>query len=78
MKMERPHAQPLSMQELQDLEKLQALIQRAIADGVVTGDEMTAIKAQMNADGKVLFEELELCQQLIWDKVQKGEIDYGW
>ena len=78
MKMERPNAKPLSLEELQDLEKLRAMVERAIADGYVTADEMNAIKARIGADGKVLFEEIELCRKLIWDKIQKGEIEYGW
>jgi hypothetical protein len=44
----------------------------------VTADEMNAIKARISADGKVLFEEIELCQKLVWDKIQKGEIEYSW
>ncbi len=78
MKMERPNAKPLSPEELEDLEKLRVILERAIADGCVTEDEMNAIKACFSADGKVLFEEIELCQQLIWDKIDRGEIQHGW
>jgi uncharacterized membrane protein YebE (DUF533 family) len=78
MKMERPNAKPLSPEELKDLEKLQTILEQAIADGYVTADEMNTIKCRMNADGKVLFEELELCRKLIWDKIQKGELEYSW
>lgn len=78
MEITRPNAKPCSPEELKDLEKLRILLEQAIADGVVTGSEMAVIKAQINADGKVLFEELDLCQQLVWDKIQKGEIEYTW
>jgi uncharacterized membrane protein YebE (DUF533 family) len=78
MKMESPNSKPLSPEELQDLETLRAMLERAIADGYVTADEMDAIKAKMGADGKVLFEEIALCQKLVWDKIQKGEIEYAW
>ncbi len=78
MKMERPNAKPLTPKDLQDLDRLRTMLEQAIADGYVTGDEMNLIKAHIAADGKVLFEELELCQRLIWDKIQKGEIEYGW
>lgn len=78
MKMERPDAKPLSPEEIRDLEKLRIMLEQAIADGRVTAEEMNAIKARINADGKVLFEELELCQKLVWDKIQQGEIEYGW
>jgi len=51
---------------------------KAIADGYATLDETTRINASINADGKVLVEELEPCRQLIWDKIQAGEIQYAW
>jgi hypothetical protein len=78
MKMERPNPQPLSPEELQDLEKLRTLLEQAIADGYVTADELNAARARMSADGKVLFEEIELLQQLVWDKIQSGAIEYSW
>jgi uncharacterized membrane protein YebE (DUF533 family) len=78
MKIERFNVKPLSPEELQDLEKLRTMLEQAIADGYVTADEMSAIKAQMSADGKVLFEELDLCQKLVWEKIQMGEIEYSW
>lgn len=78
MKMERWDASPLSKEELQDIEKLQILIERAIADGRLSPAEMEAIKTAMNADGKVTFEELDLCQRLIWEKIENGELEYSW
>lgn len=78
MKMGRPNAKPLSEEELQDLEKLSSMEEHAIADGYVTADEMNAIKARIGADVQVLLEEIELCRRLIWDKIQKGEIEYSW
>jgi hypothetical protein len=78
MKMERPNPQSLSPEELQDLEKLRTLLEQAIADGYVTADELNAARARMSADGKVLFEEIELLQQLVWDKIQSGAIEYSW
>ncbi|HEY9614999.1 hypothetical protein [Allocoleopsis sp.] len=64
--------------ELQDLEKLRVLIERAIADGKLTKYEMESIQAAMRADGKVSFEELELCRQMIWEKIQSGELEQDW
>ncbi|HEY9658812.1 MAG TPA: hypothetical protein V6C65_10200 [Allocoleopsis sp.] len=78
MKMERFNAPPLSFEELQDLDKLKRLIEQAVADGKVTKAEMESIKAAIAADGKVSFEELELCQNLIWSKVQNGELEVSW
>ena len=78
MKFLRCNNQAPSPAEVQDLEKLQALIERAIADGKLTKHEMESIQAAMRADGKISFEELELCRQLIWEKIQSGELEYDW
>jgi hypothetical protein len=78
MKFSRCNNKTPSPAELQDLEKLQALIERAIADGKLTKYEMESIQAAMRADGKISFEELELCRELIWEKIQSGELEYDW
>lgn len=78
MKFSRSSTDTPSPAELQDLEKLRVLIERAIADGKVSKHEMDSIKVAMNADGKVTFEELELCRTLIWEKIQQGELEYDW
>lgn len=78
MKVSRPNSQPLSPAELKDLDKLKLLIEKATADGLVSEDEMASIKSFMHSDGKVTPEELDLCQQLIWRKIQSGELEYEW
>ncbi len=78
MKFSRCSNKAPSPAELQDLEKLRVLIERAVADGKLTKHEMESIQAAMRADGKVTFEELELCRQLIWEKIQNGELEYDW
>ena len=78
MKFSRSSTEIPSPAELQDLEKLRVLIERAIADGKVSKQEMECIKVAMNADGKVTFEELELCRTLIWEKIHQGELEYDW
>lgn len=78
MKMERPNTKPLSPEELQDLDQLRSMIEQAIKDGSVTMNEINAINARVDADGKVTFEEIELIQKLVWDKIQKGDIQYSW
>lgn len=78
MKIERPNRQPLSPAELQNLEKLKTLIESVIADGTISGAEMESIKAAIASDGKVTFEKLQLCQELIWQKIHNGELDYNW
>jgi uncharacterized membrane protein YebE (DUF533 family) len=79
MKFERLHGEEPTPVELQDLEKLKAIIEKAIADGVLTRDERDRINALIMADHKVSFEEMELASQLIYDKVNKGELrlDYS-
>lgn len=78
MKIERPNAPASSLKELQDLEKLKALIERAVADGILTKQEMESIKSAISADGKVTYEEISLCRKLIWDKIDNGELEYCW
>ncbi len=78
MKVSRPNSQPLSSAELNDLDKLKRLISKATADGLVSKDEMDSIKTFMQSDGKVTPQELDLCQQLIWSKIQSGELEYEW
>lgn len=78
MKRECLNVSPPSEEELKNLEKLHTLIEHAIADGKLSQAELETIKATMNADGKITFEELELCQHLIWEKVQQGELEFVW
>lgn len=78
MEISRPNAQPLTPEDLQDLEKLRKLVEKAIADGVLTQAEIEAIRVQIRSDGKVLFEELALCRELITEKVNSGELVIEW
>jgi uncharacterized membrane protein YebE (DUF533 family) len=65
-------------EESQELEKLKAIIERAIADGKLTGMEFDSIIAAMRADEKVSFEELQLVRKLIYDKIETGELENVW
>lgn len=78
MKVSRPNSKPLSAEELKDLDKLKSLIQRVTANGLVSQDEMDAIKTFIRSDGKVTPEELDLCQKFIWSKIESGELEYEW
>ncbi|MBL1176953.1 hypothetical protein [Pantanalinema sp. GBBB05] len=78
MQVERCNAKPLTLAEQQELAKLKVMIDRAVADGVITSNEMTTIKATIAADGKVLIEELDLVRELIRAKIDRGEIVYDW
>jgi hypothetical protein len=74
MEIERPNAQEPTPEELQDLEKLRAIMERAIADGVLSPDEVKAFKAQAWKDGKITPQELDLFQELILSKIRAGEL----
>ena len=78
MEVSRPNSKPSSPEELKDLATLRKLIEKAIADGLLSKDEMESIKAAIDADGKVTPQELNLCQELIWSKIDSGELEYDW
>lgn len=62
----------------QALEKLKACIEQAVADGAVTPQELQEVRLQINEDGQVSLEELALCADLIWDKLDRGELQFDW
>jgi uncharacterized membrane protein YebE (DUF533 family) len=78
MKIERPDYQEPTPDELRELEKLRAMIERAIADGVVTQDEMGIIKQQIiskkNHSAEQVYREIALCRTLINEKVVQGKL----
>ncbi|NJL44884.1 MAG: TerB family tellurite resistance protein [Leptolyngbyaceae cyanobacterium SM2_3_12] len=78
MKINRPGASSLTRNELEDLDTLKVLIEGAIADGVITGAERDRIRALIWADGKVSPQELNLVQDIIWNKIQTGELVLEW
>ncbi len=79
MKIEDSNQRELTPQEQQELEKLRAIIESAIADGILTRYERDRISAAMRADGKVTYEELELARTLMQEKAANGELrlDYS-
>ncbi len=74
MEIERPNKAPLTDEDLQHLEKLEDLLKKAVADGIVTRAELDAIKVKIASNGKVMMEELDLVRQFIREKVSKGEL----
>ncbi|BAC07772.1 hypothetical protein [Thermosynechococcus vestitus] len=68
----QPNGTPLSEADKAELGKLKQLLERAIADGVLTPEEMGQIKQQIQADGKVTYEELELYRQFVEEKIHQG------
>lgn len=78
MKVSHPNAKEPSSEELKDLDRLRTLLTQAIADGRLSKQEMARIQASIHADGKVSVEELELCRELIWKKIEQGELEFEW
>jgi len=78
MEIERPNAKPLTPEDLHDLEKLKAVVEQAIADGKLTKAEIDAIRVQIHSNGHVTVEELELCRELMAEKVRTGEVVFEW
>ena len=78
MKISRPKDKEPTPQELQELEKLKAIIERATEDGKLTGVEFEIVKDAIRADNKVSFEELQLVRKLIDEKIASGELEKVW
>lgn len=65
-----------TIDDLQDLEKLRAVIDRAVADGKISPAEMQSIKAAAWADGKFTAAEAELYATLVLEKIRTGELQW--
>lgn len=78
MNVERPNATPLSRADLEHLDRLKEVVEKAVADGVVTNDERAQISAIIWADGQATPEELHVVQELIWSKLQSGDLTVDW
>ncbi len=63
-------------EETRQLEKLQVQIERAVADGKISKQEMEDIKRSIWADGKVTVEELQLYRILVTDRIVAGDVEY--
>jgi hypothetical protein len=78
MDIKHPNAKTASPQELQDLEKLKAILEQATADGKLTKAESESIRHIIWENRKVTLQELELVQKLVWDKIQSGDLEIVW
>lgn len=76
MPISRPNGKEPSPEEQQDLDKLQAIIDQAVADGKITEDEIAAMKSQAWADGKITSQELELFSKRVMEKLRNGELEW--
>ncbi len=81
MQVTRPNAQEPTPAEAKELEAFKSVIERAIADGKLTYDEIQTIQAAELGRKKVsadqLYRELELYRTLVLEKIEKGELEYG-
>lgn len=78
MLIERPNHKELTPDEMQSLQKLRSVIDRAIADGRVSKYEMDLIERTINSDNKILVEEVTMVRQLIRDKIDSGLLTQEW
>jgi uncharacterized membrane protein YebE (DUF533 family) len=75
MKVERPNARELTPEENKELERLQRIIESAIADGVISKSEYENIRTsalEKNPSPELLYQALELYRQLVTEKVKAG------
>lgn len=75
MKVEHPNAGELSSDDLQELERLKGIIEKAIADGVLSSAEYQNIKRaalEKNPSPELLYQELQLFRELVTTKVKEG------
>ena len=78
MKIERPNHRPMEKADLDQLATLKLVLEKAIADGVVTAAERDQIQQTVWADGKVSPEELNLVQDMVWSKISRGDLQMEW
>lgn len=80
MEFDRPNSQEPTAEELQKLERLKTIIERAMTDGKITSDEYQKIKSEIYSRGKSsteqFYREIELYRSLVQEKLEKGELEY--
>ena len=75
MKVERPNARELTLEEKKELERLKGIIEIAISDGIISNSEYDNIRntvLEKNRSPELLYQELELYRQLVTEKVKAG------
>jgi uncharacterized membrane protein YebE (DUF533 family) len=82
MKIIQSHPQKPTSKEVQELEQLKTRIERAVADGKISGQEMEDIKNEILTDGKgsaeQMYQELELYRTLVEQKLETGDLEEEW
>ncbi len=75
MEVDRPNSKQLNPQEIQELNRLRAVIEQAVSDGVVTKEEEANIKAialNPKPSYELLSQELSLYRELVTNKINAG------
>lgn len=77
MQIERPTSKLLTPDEVQNLETLKAAIEAAMADGVITSDEINHFKAILSkhqTSAEELYQGLVIYNDLVREKARRGEL----
>ena len=77
MEIKRYNARSLTAEEIQKIQEFKLILQRAIADGVITQAEISNIENlifSVKEDQELTYEELELVEELVYSKVREGKI----
>lgn len=78
MKVERPNAKPLSLEEKAQLETLKSVVEKALEDGRFSIDETNRIQSIIWADGKVTYEELRTVNDTIYSVMGNFPPELEW
>jgi len=78
MLVEHPNQHELTDDDLLSLKHLQSVINVATADGRISKYDLELINRTIQADGKVLVEEVHMVRQLVHDKLDNGLLSYDW
>ncbi len=82
MKIVQSHPTEPTPEEAKELERLKARIERAVADGKISGQEMEDIHNEILTDGKgfaeQMYRELELYRILVEQKLETGDLESQW
>jgi hypothetical protein len=78
MQVEHCSNEELSLEEIEQLDKLRRIIETAVSDGKLSHYQLEHIKSIAFANKKLLLEELQLYRKLILDKIDQRELEYEW
>ncbi|NJO39772.1 MAG: hypothetical protein HC865_03555 [Cyanobacteria bacterium RU_5_0] len=78
MEVEHFSTEELSPEEIKQLEELKRIIEAAVSDGILSHSELEHIKNVAFAHKKILPAELQLYSKLVLEKIERGELEYGW